>query len=302
MRNYIIITHIVPEADCEIHEGVLLKTIRDPFPFDDKSTKYLKLNGQHWEYAVSVNGIENYELSLKDLVVYHSFITHNYMTYDYAENAPKLYFQDEELTFIEDRNEIKRADTEVCDYSSFPISIDSDLKQNPRKSFIDYKKGFELFLDLKGDKNSKKLYERIHLYEFARCFEQTHRIYTNHNIYMSLFITILESIIGSPKYCSKTICCDQCGQKVKHRVVSLEQHFKKYFGSRFKDIRGIRHGTYHDGTYFDFTQHLSQLREDKINWVEDGKWDLYVNKRDDLVDIIRIILTREFLKLYSNEE
>lgn len=301
MRNYIIITHIVPEVDYEIHEGVLLKTIKDPFPFGAKSTKYLILSGQHWEYAVSLNGVENQELSVKDLVVYHSFITHNSMTYHYAENAPKLDFEDKELTFIKDRNEIKRADTKVCDYSSFPISVDSDLKHNPRKSFIDYKKGFELFLDLKGDKKSKKLYELIHLYEFARCFEQTHRVYTNYNIYMSLFITILESIIGSPEYCSKTVCCDQCGQKVQHRVVSLEQHFKKYFGSRFKDIRRIRHRTYHDGTYFDFMQHLSQLREKGISWVEDDRWNLYVNKRDDLDDIIRIILTREFLERYSNE-
>jgi len=300
MRNYIIITHIFPKVDYEIHGGVLLKTIKDPFPFDAKSTKYLMLNGQCWEYAVSLNGIENYELSLKDLIVYHSFITHNSMTYHYAENAPKLYFEDEELTFIEDRKEIKRGDTEVCDYSSFPIPVDSDLKQNPRKSFIDYKKGFELFLGLKTDKKSKKLYELIHLYEFARCFEQTHRIYTNYNISMSLFITILESIIGSPKYCSKTICCDQCRQKVQHRVVSLEQHFKNYFGSRFKDIRGIRHGTYHEGDYFDFMQHLTQLREKGISWVEDDRWNLYMDKKHDLDDIIRMILTGEFLKRYSN--
>ena len=300
MRNYIIITHIVPEADYEIHEGVLLKTIRDPFPFDDKSTKYLKLNGQHWEYAVSVNGIENYKLSLKDLVVYHSFITHNSTTYHYAENGAKLYFEDEELTFIEDRNEIKRGDTEVCDYSSFPILVASKYKTNPTKAYIDYKKGFEVFLNLKEDKKSKKLYELIHLYEFARCFEQTHRIYTNYNISMALFITILESIIGHPERCSKTVFCDQCKQEIQHSIISLEQHFKNYFGSRFKSIRGIRHRTYHDGTYFDFMQHLSQLREDGVNWVEDDKWDVYMNKRHDLEEIIRLILTREFLELYSN--
>ena len=118
---------------------------------------------------------------------------------------------------------------------------------------------------------------------------------------MSLFITILESIIGSPKYCSKTIYCDQCGQKVQHRVVSLEQHFKNYFGSRFKDIRGIRHGTYHEGDYFDLMQHRTQLREKGVSWVEDDKWNLYANKRADLDNIIRIILTGEFVELYSND-
>jgi len=301
MRNYIIITHIFPRVDYEIHEGVLLKTIKDPFPLGAESTKYLILNAQCWEYAVSVNGIENYRLSLNDLAVYHSFITHNPATYHYAENAPKLYFEDEELTFIEDRNEIKRGDTEVCDYSSFPLTIGSEYKSNQPKEFIDYKKGFELFLDLKADKKSKKLYELIHLYEFARCFEQTHRIYTNYNISMSLFITILESIIGSPKYCSKTIYCDQCGQEVQHRAVSLEQHFKKYFGSLFKDIREIRHRTYHKGDYFDFMQHLTQLREKGISWVEDDKWNLYMDRRADLVEIIKIILTRRFLERYSNE-
>jgi hypothetical protein len=118
---------------------------------------------------------------------------------------------------------------------------------------------------------------------------------------MSLFVTILESIIGHPKKCSKTVYCDQCTQEIEHYVISLEQHFQNYFGSRFKDIRKLRHGTYHEGIYFDLMQHVSQLREDRTNWAEDDKWDLYMNKRDDLVEIIRMILTSEFLERYSNE-
>lgn len=185
MNNYIIVTHIYPLFDYDIGHGLCLKVIKNPYHHEPgEPPEYKPLTGQIWPYSLALHGVDNVdwrELSksfdVRDPVVFHSFITHNYMTYHYAENASRLDFDDDGLTFITDRGEISRTDTQVVDYTEFPIAVGTRYTATPTMEQIDYGKGFEVFSRLKEDKKSKELYDLIHLYEFARSFEQTHRIY-----------------------------------------------------------------------------------------------------------------------------
>lgn len=282
-----------------------MKIVENPYHTYDSDSKYAPLpNVQMWEYVVALNGVDCREFSYTDLVVLHSFLARDYTAYYYAENARQLQFQEEELAFVDDRSTIKRMDHKVIDYSEFPVICNSQYSPRIETRSIEYRKGVQIFSQLKdANKDSKKLYELIHLYEFARHFERTHKIYRNANFPLSLYFTILDSQIGSPENCGE-VYCEVCKREVFHPVKSHAAHYRSFFGDLLKDVSKVRHSTYHNGAYFDFGEHLSavmaEMRINGIPFTNDRKWKLYHDKKQVVEEIVRVLLTSRFLEVYSN--
>ncbi len=291
-----------PRENFTIDKGQVVRIVENPYhSFEEISKGTLSvLNGQIWEYSLIIS--DSYQYT-SDLVVFHSFITDNYQTYHYAENANKLLFEDDDLKFIDDRNLIKEGVgmKKVVDFNEFPLLMNcnripySDMEYE----YIDYKTCFDRFRELKGKRikgisGKYDLYDLICLYAFARSFEITHRMYRNAHLPLSFYITILESLIGKPESCNAKLHCDDCGTELpSHFKTSLEQRFKRYF-EQFKDFRKIRHKTFHGGSFFDFGGYLSDLVSSKANWTDDKKFLLYQHKREEMECAIRILLTGEF--------
>lgn len=262
------------------------------------------LNGQIWKHSLAIPDTFN---RFDDLIIFHSFITNNYQTYHYAEKG-KILFSDEQLEFVYDITQLNNTVEKMglVDFKNFPISVDCNfVPENKRKfKYIDYKAGFEKFIELKSTLkksiNGKyNLYNLICLFEFARSYDLAHRLFRNIHIQLSFYIAILESLIGKPESCKNILKCDKCGVELQnHSKTSLEKHFNKYF-EQFKNIRNIRHKTFHGGDFFDFNEYFSNLIENKANWSEDEKVKLYMHKREEIECVIRVLLTCEFFDYYD---
>jgi len=306
MNNALIVTNLLPKQDYKITDGMLLKIVANPYHTYDFKSKYTPLSGcQMWEYVVALNGINNKAFDVRDLVVFHSFVSFDYTSYYYAENSPQITFDDEYLTFVADRSIIRRGDHRILDYSKFPVVHGSQYANSePETQYIEYRKGIEVFSKLRSSgKDLKLLYELVHLYEFARHFELTHRIYRNANLPLSLYFTILESLIGRPKSCKGKAYCEACNREIQHSVVSIGEHFKSFFENKLQDVSKVRNSTYHSGTYFDFGEHISNVMKERpitgINFTNEKQWGLYHDKKMTVQELVRILLTSRFLKVYS---
>jgi hypothetical protein len=167
---------------------------------------------------------------------------------------------------------------------------------------VDYRTLFEMFIELKtkeieGISGKYNLYNLISLFEYAKSFETTHKIYRNSNLAVSFYITILEALIGKPENCSAKVHCEKCRSMIPHSKISLEKHFQNYF-RQFKKFRSVRHGTYHGGKYFDFNKHFSKLAQNKIDWTKDKKYIQYHHEREEMECVIRMLLTGELFNYY----
>lgn len=304
--NFLITSHFYPKNDYDIGSGQFMKVVRNPYDLEGiKNGKLSFLNGQIWKYSIIIP--DSYQ-HINDLVLFHTFVTNNSQTYHYAENSNKLSFEDDELEFGDNKNLIgEGGSAKIVDFKKFPLLMSCNRIPESQLIFeyVDYKTSFEKFLELKTKKikgltGKYNLYDLISLYEFARNFEITHRLYRNTNLPLSFYITILESLIGKPEGCKIKLHCEDCGADVPHSKVSLEKHFEKYF-KQFKSFRSIRHKTFHSGSSFDFGKYFSDLYKSKTNWTEDKILHHYRHEREEMECVIRILLTGEFFKYCRNE-
>jgi hypothetical protein len=117
MNNALIVTNLLPKQDYKVSDGILITVVTNPYHTYDLESKYTPLSGQMWEYVVAINGLDNKDFNISDLIVFHSFVSFDYTTYYYAENAPQMQFDDGDLTFVNDRDIIRRKDHSILDYS-----------------------------------------------------------------------------------------------------------------------------------------------------------------------------------------
>ena len=297
--NFLLTTNYYPKTDYDIGNGQFIKVVKNPYNLEEvRKGKFSLLNGQIWKYSITV---PNSYQHITDLVLFHTFVTNNSQTYHYAENSNELSFEDDELEFCTDRNLIgKGGATKIVDFNKFPLLMNCNRIPDSQMKFeyVDYKISFEKFLELKGNKvnglsGKYNLFDLICLYEFAKSFEITHKIYRNANLPLSFYITIIESLIGRPENCNIKLHCDDCGAEVPHSKMSLEKHFEKYF-KQFKSFRNIRHKTFHSGNYFNFSEYFSNLCKSKTDWINDKTFHRYQHEKEEMECVIRILLTGEF--------
>jgi len=249
--SYILLTDELPRYTHELGKGYNLKTVKATPEmlrgfFLDIGEEYNALMTLPY---IDDNSFETY----KDLVVFHSFISDNPKTYEFAENVTETSFEISKLNFIEDISKIDIGKIATLDFDLFPVTTESNTEK-PKVEYINYKKAFDLFSELKLNDKTRELYNQICLYVFARSLESITKIYCNSYIAVSFYITILESIIGKPPTCNETLTCPKCGMQIpNHTTVSLEKHFINHYGSQFKKLRNIRHKTFHKGEYSDLT-------------------------------------------------
>jgi hypothetical protein len=305
--KYLLVTNYYPQSSYDIGNQCIFRIVKNPYSFEALCRRELRtLNGQVWSYSLVIP--DTFKL-WNELVIYHSFITNNPQTYNYAENAQKLFFEDRELEYI-DSIDLVRKDSNsgivITDFNEYPLLMSCNQKPESEYvyKYINYKSGLEKFIELKDRKPKSmsghyNLYDLICLYEFAKSFDITHRIYRNSNISLSFYVTILESLIGKPENCGVKLHCRECGSKIQHSKVSLEGHFRKYFG-RYRSIRSIRHKTFHEGSSFDFGKYFYNAMINNQNRQNDKCIELYRNDKEEIECMIRILLTGEFYKYYIN--
>ena len=230
--NYLITTNYYPKNDYDIGNGQFIKIVKNPYyNFKEVNKRNLNiLNGTVWKYSLVIPDFYQHR---NDLILFHAFITNINETYLYAENANKLWFKNDELEFFNDRNLIKKTGgyIKIVDFNKFPLLMTCNrIPESEMKfKYVNYKASFEKFLELKnrqvkGLSGKYNLYDLICLYEFARNFEITHRMYRNANLPLSFYITILESLIGKPEICNTKLHCDVCGADIQeHKKISLEK-------------------------------------------------------------------------------
>jgi hypothetical protein len=252
--SYIFLTNEIPAHTYELSSGYTLKPIKSTpemlrgFSLDNSEEYNALMALPH----INDDSFETY----KDLVVFHSFISNNPRTYEFAESITETTLETSKLTFIEDISNTELGKIIAVDFDFFPVPTELDereaiVKYTSHKD-INYREAFDLFSKLKLKEKTRELYNQICLCVFARSLESITKIYSNTYVAVSFYITILESIIGKPPTCNETLTCPKCGRKIAdHTTISLEKHFTNSYGERFKKLRNIRHMTFHKGEYSD---------------------------------------------------
>jgi len=293
----LILSKLLPLYPCEVHEGYLLRAIRPSEGMLEQS----ECNIYNGCMALTCND-ETAEFSYrlyKDLVIFHSFISDDPETYEYAEwlehaRSAKPY-ANSEIEFIDD---LMTSDAcHPCDDGLLLRECGVDFRRYPFKIIDDPQDVAtggdqfavavpERWTPLEGGSSfrldDQSLYEnvdyrvalgtfrglrdidvslrnQIDLYVFTRSIWHTAQMYRNDYLSAAFYIAMLESIAGQPKACSNKIKCPQCRQEIGHSVTSLEKHFMKTYGKWFKELRGIRHKFFHEVAHFDFADALNDI-------------------------------------------
>ena len=259
--NSVILSDILPISEFKLTDKYTLRVVRaSPEMFEG----FLPEAKQKYNVLLAIPHLDDYSFdTYRDLVVFHGFITNNHDTYEFAENTPKTQFLDSELVFIKHVKEKDAPRLITSDFNSFPVyrydSQDSLNSAHPTCELVNYGEAFQLFAGLKQGNETRKLYNQIQLFAFARSFTSINRIYQNTNMPISFYITVLESIIGEPPICNNKLRCPACGvELVQHYKKSLERHFRDQYPMLSHKARSIRHSTYHEGQYFDFISSFIQ--------------------------------------------
>jgi len=198
-------------------------------------------------------------------------------TLEFAEEAIKSSFAEDELTFLDKLPDISIENTsepKEIDFNNFPIELfepnqkdvnhvteilnnmnisDESLNtletaleeiKPTLKDKIDYKDASHLFVELRL--KNDKLYNQISLFVFTRSLWQITSIYRNDMATIALYMAILESIIGKPKKCSEKFNCPKCGRSnLEHDEISLRQFFTDHFGDQFYNSQSVRNRFIH---------------------------------------------------------
>lgn len=305
--SYILLTNELPARAYELTNGYILKPIKST---SEMLRGFYLDNGEKYDALLALPHIDDnsYEI-YKDLVVFHSFISDNPKTYEFAENAVETRLENSKLTFIGDISDTHIGQITVVDFDSLPMATELDRKnaiwQYTSQKDINYGKAFDLFSKLKMKKKTRELYNQICLYVFARSLGSIAKIYSNSYIAVSFYIAILESIIGRPPTCSEPLTCPKCGAIIpEHTTISLEKHFIKHYGKQFKEFRTIRHKTFHKGEYLDLIASWLKLYMEKYKTVTTSNSDLEKISRLEIeIGALEITVQDKlktlFLKYYS---
>lgn len=293
--SYILLTDKLPTRIYELSNGYALKTVEST---PEMLRGFFTDIGEKYNALMSFPHIDNNSFyTYQDLVIFHSFISGNPNTYEFAENAAETSYMNSKLTFIDIASNTDLGKITTLDFDHFPLTTELDTTK-PKVQYINYKEAFNLFSKLKSNNKTKKLYNLICLYVFARSLEYITKIYSNTYIAISFYITILESIIGKPPTCNKTLECPTCGALIpNHLEVSLTQHFINHYGKRLNNLRNIRHKTFHTGEYSDFWQSFTSVRrnEGKLG-KESEKYLKFFDQIMDFEDMIQEKLINLFLE------
>lgn len=299
--SYVILTDSLPTSEYKLDDSYILRIIKaTPKMFNGTSLRE-ENNGALMAFPY----IDNESFGIyKDLIIFHSFISSYKPTYIFAETASKTYFDDSELAFLNNITKKDYPEANVVDFNTYPLltsdNPDDEFKSQP----MNYKQAFQLFKNLQHGEKTRNLYDQIRLYVFASTLEDINKIYTNTYLTLSLYVTILESIIGKPPECDEPFICNKCGAKIsKHYTKSLEKHFKEHYPMLHRKSRKIRHATYHEGVYYDLIQSL-------VDYDLAGQWpdDTLEKKAKEIGDFeialdfqVHKELTKTFTNLYLEQ-
>jgi len=297
-ESYLILTQLLPMYPYEIHEGHLLRAIRP----SKEMLRGTGCNTYHGRMALTYID-ESYQLSheqlYRDIVMFHSFVSDNPETYEYAEwlEHTRSYrtYANSELEFIDDlmvsdaRHPIDDGVLYRCcgvDFGQYPLKIFDDPKDvatgEEKGAIVVPEKWTPLREGSSFRLDNQSLYEKIDyrvafktfrslsdvdvdlrnqidLYVFTGSLWHIAQIYRNDYLTAAFYIAVLESIAGQPEACSNKIECPVCKEKIDHRVTSLEKHFINTYGKWFKDLREIRHKFFHEVAHFDFVEALNGI-------------------------------------------
>ena len=252
--SYILLTNELPTCAYELSNGYILRPIKSS---PEMLQGFYLDNGEKYDALMALPhiGDDSYEI-YKDLVVFHSFISDNPKTYEFAENVDETRIENSKLNFIGDVSDAHIGQLITLNFDLFPVATELEMKkaiiQYTSHKEINYREAFNLFCKLKLKDETRELYNQICLYVFAKSFLSITKIYSNSYIAVSFYIAVLESMIGKPPTCSETLTCPKCGAEIpEHTTISLEKHFINHYGERFKKLRNIRHVTFHKGEYSD---------------------------------------------------
>ena len=312
-RSYILDTGIVPDKPYALDAVHSIRAVKPPplIILDDENTTAIPRT----DVMMALSGPEPYDL-YADLVVFHSFLTDRPLsttepvyfqcsrTYLFAERTKKALYDDAEIESI---------DSKGINFDHFPVAINVGMR--PVFRYISYRNAFSVFLNLKrkfATKNirsqNKRLYDQIHLWEYARNFITTSRIYSNDYFPVALSMTILESLIGRPKKCTYHAKCPVCKNRIDHDAVTWSKHFRinnirRIPSHNIKIISTIRNEVYHNGNLFDLFEEFDKvmgIRAEQANKKDRDHLDNVQSIQDDIIQISRRKLLHEFLRQCSN--
>lgn len=252
--SYILLTDVLPKSVYQLENGYALNIVKsNPEMFRGF---FLDI-GEEYRVLLAIPHVDNKSYGVyKDLVTFHTFITGNYRTYEFAEKACETCLQNSTLTFMKHVSNNDLGKIAVFDFDHFPFmselqNIDSVAKYIVQTD-LNYRRAFNAFSKLKLDKSTKKLYDQICLYVFALSLESISEMYPNSNLVVTFYVAILESIIGKPETCQEPLSCPKCKTTItQHNTTSLEKHFKNHFGDQYRGMRNMRHKTVHEAAYED---------------------------------------------------
>lgn len=292
-NSYVILTDITPIRDYNLEDKYILKSVQTSTEMYEGTL----FDAEESSILLALPCIDGGSISVyKDLVIFHTFISGYSPTYIFAETAHKVLFPNSRLLFIHDTS---TKDLRIVDFNSFPVEIYEDMDIQPETQYINYKQAFRKFRELQTNRVTRKLYDQIRLYIYAKGMVDINKIYTNTYLTLSLYVTILESIIGCPPKCDHSLTCSKCDAKItEHFTKSLDKYFKEHYPALHKKSRGIRHSTYHQGVYFDLTQSL--VDSDWGGEEDDAKLDRHIRAITNLEDTLEFQVQKELTELFLN--
>lgn len=254
--SYVLLTNTVPESEYQLGDGSVLIAIQPVGKMYNGNIPVL-FEEPHAFMALRHFGEAGFDL-YRDLVIFHSFIADNPDTYVYAATTPHAQIDNLHLSQPEERSGLHPPYRHTINFDMFSVLVvtGDDIKEEK----ICYRDAFHFFTNLKLDKDTKKLYDLICLWVFARGYPSIDMVYSNENLPTAFYVVILESLIGQPPRCDDVLHCDKCGRDLHHDAVSRAQHFISHYGHRLRKAVKIRHQTLHEGRYSQFFYEWFRLR------------------------------------------
>jgi hypothetical protein len=315
-RSYVIATGIVPDKAYALDENHCIRAIKPP-PVEITDQEEIP-DTSRMDVMVALSGSDSFDI-YKDLIVFHSFLTYEPIslvhpihweeseTYLFAEHTTRARYDDSEIEPI-DPSTLSHIGV---DFDHFRVAVNVGVK--PVFRYVNYRYAFSIFLGLKRkagtrkirDRN-KRLYDQIHLWEFARHWVRMHRIYSNDYFPIAICMTILESLVGRPNTCRNKEECRECGRPMEHDTVSWSKHFRRNYIRRVTShdielISRIRNDMYHRGNFFDWFEEYDKIvkmggKADKkdVSHVEDVE-----SVQNEIFQVSRRKLLHELLKRCS---
>lgn len=315
-RSYLIATEIVPDKPYALNMHHSIRAVKSPpgnIADGEKNSDIRRM-----DIMMALSGSDPLNI-YKDLIVFHSFLTYRPLssmdpiywqesgTYLFAERTSKALYDDSEIESI-DPSTLNHIGV---NFDHFRVAINVGMK--PVFRHANYRYAFSVFLGLKHKAGTKKiqsqnkrLYDQIHLWEFARNCVSIHRIYSNDYLPIALCMTILESLVGRPERCENQQKCKVCKRPMEHDAVSWSKHFRRNYIRKVSSrdielISKIRNDMYHRGNFFDWFEEYDKVIKmgEEANEKDTDHLDNVEFVKDKILQISRRKLLDEFLRRCS---